>query len=75
MMPAQILKPKDFNSVKKYPVIFHVYGGPSAPTYLISIDNMLLDQGYLVVKFDHRASTAISKELENHILNAMSGPP
>ncbi|GIQ98887.1 hypothetical protein CM15mP5_3220 [bacterium] len=35
---------------------------------------MLLDQGYLVVKFDHRASTAISKELENHILNAMSGP-
>ena len=81
MMPAQILKPKDFNSVKKYPVIFHVYGGPSAPTvfdqwqgHSLFYDNMLLDQGYLVVKFDHRASTAISKELENHILNAMSGP-
>ena len=81
MMPAQILKPKGFNSSKKYPVIFHVYGGPSAPTVFdrwqgnsLFFDNMLLQQGYLIVKFDHRASTAISKKLENHVLNAMSGP-
>ncbi len=81
MMPAQILKPKGFNRSKKYPVIFHVYGGPSAPTVFdrwqgnsLFFDNMLLQQGYLIVKFDHRASTAISKKLENHVLNAMSGP-
>ena len=81
MMPAQILKPKGFNPSKKYPVIFHVYGGPSAPTVFdrwqgnsLFFDNMLLQQGYLIVKFDHRASTAISKKLENHVLNAMSGP-
>ena len=81
MMPAQILKPKGFNPSKKYPVIFHVYGGPSAPTVFdrwqgnsLFFDNMLLKQGYLIVKFDHRASTAISKKLENHVLNAMSGP-
>ena len=81
MMPAQILKPKDFNPSKKYPVIFHVYGGPSAPTVFdrwqgqsLFFDNMLLDKGYLIVKFDHRASTAISKKLENHVLRAMSGP-
>ena len=81
MMPAQILKPEGFNSSKKYPVIFHVYGGPSAPTVFdrwqgnsLFFDNMLLQQGYLIVKFDHRASTAISKKLENHVLNAMSGP-
>ena len=81
MMPAQILKPKGFNPSKKHPVIFHVYGGPSAPTVFdrwqgnsLFFDNMLLQQGYLIVKFDHRASTAISKKLENHVLNAMSGP-
>ena len=31
-MPAQILKPIDFDSNKRYPIIFHIYGGPSAPT-------------------------------------------
>ena len=35
---------------------------------------MLLEIGYLIVKFDHRASTAKSKKLENHVLRMMSGP-
>jgi len=81
LMPAQILKPRSFNKTKKYPVIFHVYGGPSAPTVYdrwqggsLFYDNMLLNMGYLIVKFDHRASTAKSKILENHVLNMMSGP-
>ena len=81
MMPAQILKPKNFIKTKKYPIIFHVYGGPSAPTvfnqwqgHSLFYDNMLLDMGYLIVKFDHRASTAKSKKLENRVLNMMSGP-
>ena len=81
MMPAQILKPKNFIKTKKYPIIFHVYGGPSAPTvfnqwqgHSLFYDNMLLDMGYLILKFDHRASTAKSKKLENRILNMMSGP-
>ena len=80
-MPAQILKPKNFNKVKKHPIIFHVYGGPSAPTvfdrwqgHSLFYDNMLLEMGYLIVKFDHRASTAKSKKLENHVLRMMSGP-
>src|SRR5512140_3510298 len=30
-MPAQILKPAQLEPGKKYPVIFYVYGGPSAP--------------------------------------------
>ena len=81
LMPAQILKPKNFNKTKKYPIIFHVYGGPSAPTvfdrwqgHSLFYDNMLLEMGYLIVKFDHRASTAKSKKLENHVLRMMSGP-
>ena len=81
LMPAQILKPKNFIKTKKYPIIFHVYGGPAAPTvfnqwqgHSLFYDNMLLEVGYLVVKFDHRASTAKSKKLENRVLNMMSGP-
>ena len=80
-MPAQILKPKDFNPGKKYPLIFNIYGGPSAPTVFnrwqglsLFFDNMLLNRGYLVVKFDHRSATAISKKLENRLLKMASGP-
>ena len=80
-MPAQILKPKNFSPIKKYPLIFHIYGGPSAPTVFdrwqgssLFFDNMLLERGYIVVRFDHRSATAISKELENRLTMMMSGP-
>ena len=80
-MPAQILKPGNFNSNKKYPLIFHIYGGPSAPTVYnrwqgtsLFFDNMLLERGYLVVRFDHRYATAISKKLENRLTLMVSGP-
>ena len=80
-MPAQILKPRNFNPGKKYPLIFHIYGGPSAPTVFdrwqgtsLFFDNMLLERGYLVVRFDHRYATAISKELENRLTLMVSGP-
>jgi dipeptidyl-peptidase-4 len=80
-MPAQILKPKDFDPNKPYPLIFHVYGGPSAPTVFnqwqgssLFYDNLLLERGFLVVKFDHRSATAISKKLENRLRLMMSGP-
>jgi dipeptidyl-peptidase-4 len=80
-MPAEILKPKDFNPNKKYPVIYYVYGGPSAPTVFnqwrgssLYFDNILLQRGYIIVRFDHPASTAISKILENRLNKLMSGP-
>ena len=80
-MPAQILKPADFDETKEYPLIYHVYGGPSAPTVFDSwqgssllYDNILLRNGYLVVRFDHRSATAISKTLENRVHLMISGP-
>ena len=72
-MPASILKPKNFDPTKKYPVILNVYGGPSAPTIAhtwnssIFFDQMLLNNGYLVASVDNRSATAISKILENSI--------
>jgi len=78
-MPASLLKPKDFDPNKKYPIIFNVYGGPSAPTvsnswsYSIYFNKILLDNGFLVASVDNRSATAISKILENRIHKKMMG--
>ena len=78
-LPAAITKPRDFDPTKKYPVIVEVYGGPSAPTvanafsYSTISDNLLGNNGYLCVKLDNRASTGISKSLENLLLNRALG--
>jgi dipeptidyl-peptidase-4 len=78
-LPAEILKPKDFDPNRKYPLIVYVYGGPSAPQVKnewrgsLYFDQVLLNNGYLVAMIDNRASTAISKKLENLLLGQMGG--
>jgi dipeptidyl-peptidase-4 len=73
-MPAQILKPSNFDPAKKYPVILHIYGGPSAPTVSNSWQrdmlfyNILAENGFVVAVIDNRAATAISKKLENTLV-------
>ncbi|CAG1770774.1 hypothetical protein BAC2_01269, partial [uncultured bacterium] len=69
-LPAQVLRPRDLVPGKKYPVIINVYGGPSAPTVVngwqreILWENLLAQQGYIVMHVDNRAATGISKKLE-----------
>ena len=76
-MPAEILKPKDFRSDRKYPVIMFVYGGASAPQVINAAqgdtlwNQLLLDAGYIVVKVDNRSATGISKTLENTIVKRL----
>jgi dipeptidyl-peptidase 4 len=78
-LPASITKPRDFDPKKKYPVVVEVYGGPSAPTVSNSFqfgavwDNVLGNNGYICVKIDNRAATAISKKLENLLLYRSPG--
>jgi dipeptidyl-peptidase-4 len=78
-MPAQITKPKDFDPSKKYPVIIFHYGGPQAPTVInhwqryTLFNQILLSKGFLCFSVDNRSATAISKKLENTILNQMAG--
>jgi dipeptidyl-peptidase-4 len=79
-MPASILKPKDFDPAKKYPVIIYAYGGPAAPTVLdtwnggdLFYHQMLLAEGFLVASIDNRSATAISKKTENVMLGQMYG--
>ncbi len=79
LMPAQILKPKDFDPKKRYPVIMYHYGGPSAPSVIDNwqrsnfFNQILLKKGYLVMTVDNRSATGISKDLENTVLNQMFG--
>ena len=76
-MPAQILRPKNFQSNRKYPVVMYVYGGASAPSVSNAYqgdllwNQLLLDAGYVVVKVDNRAATAISKALENSVVKRL----
>ncbi|HEX9974229.1 MAG TPA: S9 family peptidase, partial [bacterium] len=78
-MPASIVKPKNFDPTKKYPIILSVYGGPSAPTVInswngsIYFDQLLVNNGFLVASVDNRSATAISKLLENTTLLKAGG--
>jgi dipeptidyl-peptidase-4 len=79
-LPAQILRPKEMVPGKKYPVILNVYGGPSAPTVVngwqreIFWENLLAQEGFIVMHMDNRAATGISKRLEETIHQRLVGP-
>jgi len=57
-----MLKPVDFNSKKKYPVLMFVYGGPGSQTVDASFGQhymwfqYLTQQGYIVVSIDNRGT-------------------
>ncbi|HWZ57725.1 MAG TPA: S9 family peptidase [Gemmatimonadaceae bacterium] len=62
---AWMMKPPAFDSTKKYPVLFTVYGGPAQQTvldqwggydYLMNV--MLSEEGYIVVSVDNRGTPA-----------------
>jgi dipeptidyl-peptidase-4 len=63
-MPGLLLKPADFDSTRKYPLLFFVYGGPGNAEvedqwggyYLWH--SMLTEKGYLVAVVDNRGTPA-----------------
>ena len=64
-MDAWMIKPKDFDASKKYPVFIYVYGEPHAQTVLnewgvaqIDFHRVVADLGYLVVSIDNRGTPA-----------------
>jgi dipeptidyl-peptidase-4 len=74
-----MVKPKNPEPGRKYPVIVSVYGGPSAPQISNSFsrgvfgENLMLDEGYISMKIDNRAAMGISKKLENLLLKRTPG--
>ena len=64
-----IMKPADFDSSKKYPILFQVYGGPGSQTVLDSWGGsqylwhaLLTQQGYLVASVDNRGTGARGRD-------------
>ena len=64
-MDAWMIKPKDFDDTKKYPVFVYVYGEPHAQTVLNEWGTshshflrVIADLGYLVVSIDNRGTPA-----------------
>ncbi len=64
-MDAWMIKPRDFDESKKYPVLVYVYGEPYAQTVLdewgthhADFHRLIADLGYLVVSIDNRGTPA-----------------
>jgi dipeptidyl-peptidase-4 len=60
-----LMRPVDFDSTRRYPVVFYVYGGPWAQTVLDSWGGarylwhlMLTQRGYIVASMDSRGTSA-----------------
>jgi dipeptidyl-peptidase-4 len=70
----RLIKPSDFDSTKKYPVLVYVYGGPQAQmvtnTWLAGADlwmNWMANQGYLIFTLDNRGSAERGFAFESQI--------
>lgn len=70
-----MMKPHDFDSSEKYPVLFYVYGGPGSQTVQKRFGTAhrpfwhryLTTQGYIVVSIDNRGTGARGRAFEKQI--------
>jgi dipeptidyl-peptidase-4 len=65
-----MMKPADFDPLKKYPVLFNIYGGPGSQTVLnlwgmvSSWDQLLAQNGVILVSVDNRGTGGRGEEFE-----------
>ena len=74
----RIIKPKDFDASKKYPVFVYTYGGPHAQVVLNSwgrsIDQYMAQKGFIVFALDNRGSARRGVKFESPIYKQMGTP-
>lgn len=65
LLNGWMLRPAKMDSLKKYPVLFDIYGGPNSQTvqnqydgYMGSWHQLLVQKGYVVVSVDNRGTGA-----------------
>ena len=71
-LDAKIIKPMDFDSTKKYPLVLSVYGGPSAQSVYNEFETAswlqyLAQEGYVVAQVNNRGSGGYGKEFEKQV--------
>jgi dipeptidyl-peptidase-4 len=77
---TSVVKPRDFQPGRKYPVIVEVYGGPThfSPLRMRTAAPMtqwLADQGFIVVKIVNRGETArLGRDFERAVKGDLAGP-
>src|SRR5262249_41779391 len=64
-----IVRPRDFDPKKKYPVLVYVYGGPTSQVVTQAMQPWLVrqwlaDQGFIVVAIDNRGTPGRGREWE-----------
>lgn len=75
-----IVKPKNFDPSKKYPVIVDVYGGPRHLHVVQAMKNWLIpqwlaDQGFIVVAIDNRGTPGRGRDWERAIYQKFGTVP
>jgi dipeptidyl-peptidase-4 len=72
-----MIRPTDFDATKSYPVIVHVYGGPTSQMVRMNAARYLLDQwiadhGYVIVSIDGRGTpnhgSAWNREVKHDVI-------
>lgn len=74
---AMVLRPRDFDTKRKYPVLVHVYGGPHSQMVTAIgrryiIDQWMADHGFIVVATDSRGTPNRGREWERAIKGDLS---
>ncbi len=69
---AYVVRPHDFDRAKRYPVILHVYGGPTHRMVQDAmggrlIDQWLADQGFIVAALDNRGTPGRGRDWEKAV--------
>jgi dipeptidyl-peptidase-4 len=77
---ASIVRPRDFNAARRYPVIVYVYGGPGHQQVTAAMNSRLLpqwiaDQGFLVVSVDNRGTPGRGRDWERAISKKFGSIP
>lgn len=77
---SQIIRPRNFEAAKHYPVIVNVYGGPHTTVVSRSMNRQLLaqwqaDQGFVVISVDGRGTPGRGREWERAIFKKFGTVP
>ena len=77
---AVVIRPADFQSGRRYPVVLHVYGGPhslmvKADERAFLLDQWIADHGIIVVSLDNRGTPRRGRSWERIIKGALGDIP